>query len=143
GYPNPVSFSSNLVSLLDRGVVFGEAHVRGGGEMGKVWHDQGRMKAKTNTFLDFIACAEHLIARGVTSSDRLAIGGRSAGGLLIGAVVNMRPDLFRAAILWVPFVDVVNTMLDASLPLTVGEYEEWGNPNVAEEYALLASYCPY
>jgi oligopeptidase B len=143
GYPNPVVFSSNLVSLLDRGVVFAEAHVRGGGEMGKAWHDQGRMAKKRNTFDDFIACAEHLVRHGYTSKERLVIGGRSAGGLLIGAVVNMRPDLFRAAVLWVPFVDVVNTMLDATLPLTIGEYEEWGNPNSPEEYALLKSYCPY
>ena len=143
GYPNPVVFSSNLVSLLERGVVFGEAHIRGGGEMGKTWHDAGRMEHKTNTFTDFIAAAEHLIAHGYTSSRRLAIGGRSAGGLLIGATVNMRPDLFRAAILWVPFVDVVNTMLDATLPLTVGEYEEWGNPNDPVEYARLKAYCPY
>jgi oligopeptidase B len=143
GYPSPVVFSSNLVSLLDRGVVFAEAHVRGGGEMGKPWHDGGRMERKTNTFTDFIAAAEHLIAERYTSKERLAIGGRSAGGLLIGAVLNMRPDLFRAAALWVPFVDVVNTMLDASLPLTVGEYEEWGNPNDPVEYARLKSYCPY
>jgi oligopeptidase B len=143
GYPNPVVFSSNLVSLLDRGVVFAEAHVRGGGEMGKPWHDAGRMEKKTNTFTDFIAAAEHLVAERYTSTERLAIGGRSAGGLLVGAVLNMRPDLFRAAALWVPFVDVVNTMLDASLPLTVGEYEEWGNPNDPVEYARLKSYCPY
>jgi oligopeptidase B len=143
GYPNPVVFSSSLVSLLDRGVVFAEAHVRGGGEMGKPWHDAGRMDRKTNTFTDFISAAEHVITEGYTSSDGLVIGGRSAGGLLIGAVVNMRPDLFRAAVLWVPFVDVVNTMLDASLPLTVGEYEEWGDPNEREQYERLKAYCPY
>ncbi len=143
GYPNPVVFSSSIVSLLDRGVVFAEAHVRGGGEMGKTWHDAGRMERKTNTFTDFVEAAEHLIAERYTSPERLIIGGRSAGGLLIGAVVNMRPDLFRAAILWVPFVDVVNTMLDASLPLTVGEYEEWGDPNDLAQYRRLKAYCPY
>jgi oligopeptidase B len=139
---NP-SFSSNRVSLLDRGVVCAIAHVRGGGEMGKKWHDQGRMFAKKNTFTDFIAVAEHLVDEKWTSRDRLVIEGRSAGGLLVGAVVNMRPDLFKAAIARVPFVDVINTMLDATLPLTVGEFEEWGDPRVREQYEYMKSYSPY
>lgn len=143
GFPYPVSFSSNRLALLDRGVVFAMAHVRGGGEMGKAWHDQGRMKNKFNTFTDFIAAAELLMNEKVTSRDRVAIEGGSAGGLLIGGVLNLRPDLFKAAVLKVPFVDVINTMLDASLPLTVPEYEEWGNPNQKEHYDYLKTYCPY
>jgi oligopeptidase B len=139
---NP-GFSSNRVSLLDRGVVCAIAHVRGGGEMGKKWHDQGRMFAKKNTFTDFIAVAEHLIREKWTSKDRLAIEGGSAGGLLVGAVVNMRPDLFAAAIARVPFVDVINTMLDSTLPLTVGEFEEWGDPRDREQYEYMKSYSPY
>jgi oligopeptidase B len=139
---NP-SFSSNRVSLLDRGVICVIAHVRGGGEMGKKWHDQGRMFAKKNTFTDFIAVAEYLVDEKWTSRDRLVIEGRSAGGLLVGAVVNMRPDLFKAAIARVPFVDVINTMLDATLPLTVGEFEEWGDPRVREQYEYMKSYSPY
>ncbi|HWX25074.1 MAG TPA: prolyl oligopeptidase family serine peptidase, partial [Vicinamibacteria bacterium] len=143
GIPIPVSFSSNRVSLLDRGVIFAIAHVRGGGEMGKPWHDQGRMMSKRNTFTDFIACAEHLLSSGFADSGRLTIEGGSAGGLLMGAAVNMRPDLFRAVLSKVPFVDVVNTMMDPSLPLTVGEYEEWGDPRKKEEYDYMKSYCPY
>jgi oligopeptidase B len=143
GFPYPVNFSSNRLSLLNRGVVFAIAHIRGGGDMGKAWHDQGRMMAKKNTFTDFIAAAEHLVREGYTRSDRLVIEGGSAGGLLMGAVANMRPDLFKAVISKVPFVDVLNTMLDASLPLTVGEYEEWGNPNEREAYDYIKSYCPY
>src|SRR6185369_11631106 len=119
----PVNFNSNRLSLLDRGVTFVIAHIRGGGELGKPWHDAGRMRNKRNTFTDFIAAAENLIAQRYTSPDRLIIEGGSAGGLLMGAVANMRPDLFRIVISHVPFVDVLNTMLDASLPLTVGEYE--------------------
>ncbi len=138
-----VAFQSNRLCLLDRGVVFAIAHVRGGGELGKAWHDAGRMADKSNTFTDFIAAAEELIAGGWTSPGRLAIEGRSAGGLLVGAVVNRRPDLFHAAIATVPFVDVINTMLDASLPLTVGEYEEWGNPNEEEQYRWMRAYSPY
>ena len=129
--------------MLDRGVVCAIAHVRGGGEMGKKWHDQGRMFAKKNTFTDFIAVAEHLIREKWTSKDRLAIEGGSAGGLLVGAVVNMRPDLFAAAIARVPFVDVINTMLDSTLPLTVGEFEEWGDPRDREQYEYMKSYSPY
>jgi len=136
-------FSSHRISLLNRGFVYAVAHVRGGGEMGEQWREQGKFLQKKNTFLDFIACAEHLIALGYTSREKLVIHGRSAGGLLIGAVVNMRPDLFRAALADVPFVDVLNTMMDASLPLTVLEYEEWGNPNSLEYYRYIKSYAPY
>ena len=143
GFPLPVTFSSARLSLLDRGVVVALAHVRGGGEMGKVWHDDGRMMRKRNTFTDFIAVAEHLVAEGYTAPERLVIEGGSAGGLLMGAVANMRPDLFKAVVSQVPFVDVVNTMLDASLPLTVGEYEEWGNPQHEPEYDYIKTYCPY
>ena len=143
GISIPVSFNSNRLSLLDRGVIFAIAHIRGGGELGKPWHDAGRMHKKLNTFTDFIASAEHLIAANYTSPQKLIIEGGSAGGLLMGAVANMRPDLFRMVISHVPFVDVLNTMLDASLPLTVGEYEEWGNPQVEADYFYMKSYCPY
>jgi oligopeptidase B len=143
GISVPVNFSSNRLSLLDRGVTYAVAHIRGGGELGKPWHDAGRMKQKRNTFTDFNAAAEHLIAQRYTAAERLAIEGGSAGGLLMGAVANMRPDLFRIVISHVPFVDVLNTMLDASLPLTVGEYEEWGNPQIADDYFYMKSYCPY
>jgi oligopeptidase B len=143
GISVPVSFSSNRLSLLDRGVVYAVAHIRGGGELGKPWHDAGRMRQKRNTFTDFIAAAEHLVAEGYTSPQRLVIEGGSAGGLLMGAVTNMRPDLFRIVISHVPFVDVLNTMLDTSLPLTVGEYEEWGDPRIADDYQAMKAYCPY
>jgi oligopeptidase B len=143
GVSMPINFNSNRLSLLDRGVMFAIAHIRGGGELGKPWHDAGRMKLKQNTFTDFIASAKHLIAQRYTSSEKLAIQGGSAGGLLMGAVTNMRPDLFHAVISQVPFVDVLNTMLDASLPLTVGEYEEWGNPQIAVDYFAMKEYCPY
>jgi oligopeptidase B len=143
GVSVPVNFNSNRLSLLDRGVIYAVAHIRGGGELGKPWHDAGRMKQKRNTFTDFIAAAEHLIEKRYTSPQRLVIEGGSAGGLLMGTVTNMRPDLFRMVISHVPFVDVLNTMLDASLPLTVGEYEEWGNPQIAEDYFCMKTYCPY
>jgi oligopeptidase B len=143
GYPNDVYFSSNYVSLLDRGLIVATAHVRGGGELGKPWHDGGRMMTKMNTFTDFISVAEDLIEEGYTSADRLVITGGSAGGLLMGAVTNMRPDLFRAVVNYVPFVDVMNTMLDASLPLTTGEYLEWGNPNEKAAYDYMVAYSPY
>jgi oligopeptidase B len=143
GAPSDAAFSSNRVSLLDRGVVYAVGHIRGGGDLGKAWHDQGRMMSKKNTFTDFIACAEALVADRYTSKDRLVIEGGSAGGLLMGAVTNMRPDLFHAVIARVPFVDVINTMLDESLPLTVGEFEEWGNPKIPEQYAYMKSYSPY
>lgn len=143
GYPYPTAFSHSRVSLLDRGFVYAIAHIRGGGELGKRWHDQGRMASKENTFTDFISVAEHLVAKGYTSTDKLAIIGGSAGGLLMGAVANLRPDLFGVVVSLVPFVDVLNTMLDDSLPLTVGEYEEWGNPNERDAYFRIKSYCPY
>jgi oligopeptidase B len=136
-------FSSNVFSLVDRGVVYAVAFIRGGGELGKKWHDDGRMLKKKNTFTDFIAAAEHLIATKYTNKDRLAVNGGSAGGLLMGAVTNMRPDLFEVVVSHVPFVDVIHTMLDESLPLTVGEFEEWGNPKVAEQYRYMLSYSPY
>jgi oligopeptidase B len=143
GFAYDVHFSSARLSLLDRGVIVATAHVRGGGELGKRWHDQGRMLAKKNTFTDFIAAAEHLIARGYTDSSRLVIEGGSAGGLLMGAVANLRPDLFKAVVADVPFVDVINTMLDPTLPLTTGEYEEWGDPRQREYYDYMLSYSPY
>ena len=136
-------FNSNIFSMVDRGVVTAVAHIRGGGEMGKGWHDAGKMMNKKTTFTDFIACAEDLVKRGYGSKDRLVIEGRSAGGLLMGAVLNMRPDLFKAAIVGVPFVDVINTMLDESLPLTVGEFEEWGNPKEKAAYDYMVTYSPY
>ena len=137
------TFSIPRLSLLDRGVVFALAHIRGGGDLGEEWREDGRMMKKKNTFTDFIACAEHLIREKFTCREKLAIEGGSAGGLLIGAVLNMRPDLFAVAHLAVPFVDVVNTMLDESLPLTVGEFLEWGNPKKKEDYEYIKSYCPY
>lgn len=143
GISNDVDFSSNRLSLLDRGVIYAIAHIRGGGDLGKEWHDQGKMMVKKNTFTDFIAAAEHLVKEKYTASDRLIITGGSAGGLLMGAVTNMRPDLFKAVVSYVPFVDVMNTMLDASLPLTVGEYLEWGNPNEKAAYDYMRSYSPY
>jgi oligopeptidase B len=143
GISNDVDFSSNRISLLDRGVIYAIAHIRGGGELGKEWHDQGKMMVKQNTFTDFIACAEYLVNERYTSTDRLVITGGSAGGLLMGAVTNMRPDLFKAVVTYVPFVDVMNTMLDESLPLTVGEYLEWGNPNEKPAYDYMRSYSPY
>ena len=143
GMPYPVAFSSNRLSLLERGVAVAVAHVRGGGELGKRWHDEGRLLKKRNTFSDFIACTEFLVREGYTAHERLLIEGGSAGGLLIGAVLNMREDLCTAAVLRVPFVDVINTMFDASLPLTVGEFEEWGNPRLREHYEYMKAYCPY
>jgi oligopeptidase B len=143
GFPNDVSFSSDRLSLLDRGAIYGIAHSRGGGELGKEWHDQGKLMSKKNTFTDFIACAEYLVKEKYTSPDRLVITGGSAGGLLMGAVTNMRPDLFRVVVSYVPFVDVINTMLDASLPLTAQEYLEWGNPNEKQCYDYMRSYSPY
>jgi oligopeptidase B len=141
--PFPVTFSSNRISLLDRGVIVAIAHVRGGGELGKRWHDAGRMAHKKNSFGDFVAVAEALVREQVTVPRKLAIEGGSAGGLLVTAALNRRPDLFGAVVAQVPFVDVINTMLDPSLPLTVGEYEEWGNPEIPEQYRWLREYCPY
>jgi oligopeptidase B len=143
GITTDPSFIAPLVSLLDRGVVYAVAHIRGSGDLGKPWHDAGRMLNKRNTFTDFIAVAETLIAKRYTSRQRLAIEGRSAGGLLVGAVVTMRPDLFKVALPGVAFVDVINSMLDESLPLTVGEFEEWGNPKKKEELAYMLTYSPY
>jgi oligopeptidase B len=143
GYPLPVGFSATRLSLLDRGVVMAYAHIRGGGEMGDRWHDAGKMSFKMNTFTDFVAAAEQLVARGYGNPNKVAIEGGSAGGLLMGAVVNLRPEFFRVVLSHVPFVDVMNTMLDASLPLTVAEYEEWGNPNEPEAFARMLSYSPY
>jgi oligopeptidase B len=143
GYPNDVYFSSNRLSLLDRGVIYAVAHIRGGGDLGKAWHDAGRMLNKMNTFTDFIAVAETLIRERYTASDRLALSGGSAGGLLMGAVANMRPDLCKVVLTHVPFVDVLSTMLDASLPLTVGEYEEWGDPHIKQYYQYMRQYSPY
>jgi oligopeptidase B len=139
----PPTFSSTRLSLLDRGVVFVIGHIRGGGEMGEEWRQAGRMMNKMNTFTDFIACAEALVNMKYTSKDRLVIQGGSAGGLLVGAVSNMRPDLFKAVISQVPFVDVLNTMLDASLPLTTSEYIEWGNPNDKPAFEYMKTYSPY
>jgi len=143
GYSLPLGFSGNRLSLLDRGVVMAYAHIRGGGDLGKPWHDDGKMLVKRNTFTDFVSCVEHLTAAGYGDPARVAIEGGSAGGLLMGAVVNLRPDLFHAVISHVPFVDVMNTMLDATLPLTVPEYEEWGNPNEEEYFKYMLSYSPY
>lgn len=143
GINSEPGFSSDRLSLLDRGFVYAVASIRGGSEMGKYWHDDGRMLNKRNTFTDFIAAAQHLVDQKYTRSDKLGILGGSAGGLLMGAVANMRPDLFGAVIAKVPFVDVVNTMLDKSLPLTVGEFEEWGNPEEAKYYGYIRSYSPY
>jgi oligopeptidase B len=137
------TFSSNRLSLLDRGVIYALAYIRGGGELGEEWREQGRMMQKLNTFHDFIDCAEYLVKNKYTSSDRLVIQGGSAGGLLVGAVVNMRPDLFKAVVAQVPFVDVMNSMLDASLPLTTSEWIEWGNPNNKSEFDYMVQYSPY
>jgi len=137
-------FSSLRLSLLERGVVYAVAHIRGGGELGRPWYDDGKLLHKTNTFTDFVACAEHLFASGYTTPDRLAIRGASAGGLLIGAVLNLRPDLCRAAVAEVPFVDCLSTICDPTLPLTITEWEEWGNPlDDASVYAYMRSYSPY
>jgi oligopeptidase B len=138
------SFSSLRLSLLDRGFAFAIAHIRGGGEMGRHWYTDGKYLKKKNTFTDFVACAKHLVTEGRTTSAQLAIRGGSAGGLLMGAVVNMAPDLFGAVVAQVPFVDALNTILDPSLPLTVIEWEEWGNPVASKEfYDYMKSYAPY
>ena len=143
GASYPASFSSTRLSLLNRGVAIAIAHIRGGGEMGRKWYENGKFLHKKNTFTDFIACAEHLIAQKWTSSARLAISGGSAGGLLMGAVINMHPELFKVVLAAVPFVDVVTTILDTSLPLSAMEWEEWGNPNDKTYYDYMKSYSPY
>ena len=143
GYTMEPTFSSQRISLLDRDVVYAIAHVRGGQEMGRAWYEAGKMRQKLNTFHDFIDCAEWLIAERYTSRATLVAHGASAGGLLMGAVTNLRPDLFYAVVADVPFVDVINTMLDASIPLTAQEWEQWGNPNDAGDYAYMRGYSPY
>jgi oligopeptidase B len=143
GYSIDPEFLSYRISLLDRGYICAFAHIRGGSELGRKWYEEGKLLHKKNTFTDFIACAEHLIAKKYTSSNKLCAMGGSAGGLLMGAITNIRPDLFKAVIARVPFVDVINTMFDPSIPLTVIEYEEWGNPNEIEFYNYMRSYSPY
>jgi oligopeptidase B len=143
GFSTEPRFQSQRISLLQRGFVLALAHVRGGSELGRAWYEAGKLLHKRNSFTDFIACAELLIAEGYTRPQRLAIGGRSAGGLLMGAVTNLRPDLFAAVLAAVPFVDVINTMLDPSIPLTAMEYEEWGHPDDPQQYAYMRSYSPY
>lgn len=143
GIPSEARFSSIRLSLLDRGFIYAIAHVRGGGELGRQWYEDGKLLRKRNTFTDFIACAEMLIAEKYTSAEKLVINGGSAGGLLMGAVVNMRPELFEVVVAEVPFVDLINTMLDRSIPLTVIEWEEWGNPHLEKYYNYMKSYSPY
>lgn len=143
GYSSEAYFSTSIYSLIERGFVYAVAQIRGGSEMGEQWYEDGKFLKKKNTFTDFIACAENLIKQKYTSSDKLAIMGGSAGGLLMGAVINMRPDLFHSVVAAVPFIDVVTTMLDDSLPLTTGEYEEWGNPHEEKYYDYMLSYSPY
>jgi len=137
------NFSTNRLSLVDRGMIYAIAHIRGGSELGEKWRQEGRMFKKMNTFNDFVDSAKWLIANKYTSSDRLVIQGGSAGGLLMGAVVNQSPETFKAAIVQVPFVDVMNTMLDETLPLTTGEWIEWGNPNEKKAWDYMIQYSPY
>jgi oligopeptidase B len=137
------SFSASRVSLIDRGFIYAIAHIRGGEELGRQWYENGKLLNKKNTFTDFIDCAEYLVAEDYTNPDKLFAAGGSAGGLLMGAIVNMRPDLFEGVVTRVPFVDVVTTMLDESIPLTTSEYDEWGNPNDKEYYEYMLSYSPY
>ncbi len=143
GLTTEPTFNSNVLSLVDRGMIYAIAHVRGGQEMGRQWYDEGKMMKKMNTFTDFIDVAEYLVKSGYTKPDRLVVNGGSAGGLLMGAVANMRPDLFKAIVADVPFVDVINTMLDASLPLTAQEWEQWGNPQDPDAFAYMRQYSPY
>jgi len=143
GASSDPSFRVSRLPLLDRGIIYAIAHARGGSERGRRWYEQGRVLEKMNTFTDTIACAEHLVAKGYTSPDRMAIRGQSAGGLVVGAVLNLRPDLFRAAVALVPFVDVVNTMMDPTIPLTVVEYEEWGDPRITAQFDAMLAWSPY
>jgi oligopeptidase B len=143
GISSEATFSSSRLSLLDRGFIFAITHIRGGQEMGRKWYDDGKLLKKKNTFTDFIDCSEFLIKEKYTSKEKLVAMGGSAGGLLMGAVVNMRPDLYKAVVAHVPFVDVITTMLDESIPLTTGEYDEWGNPTTKEYYDYMLSYSPY
>ncbi len=138
-----MDFDPVRVSLLDRGVVYAIAHIRGGSDLGRTWYDDGKMLKKMNTFTDFVACADFLVKEKYCSRDKLAIEGGSAGGLLIAVTLNLRPDLCKAAVLKVPFVDAITTMLDESIPLTVQEFQQWGNPKVKAEYDYLKKYCPY
>ncbi len=143
GSTQEAGFNSGVLSLVDRGFGYAIAHTRGGQEMGRAWYDEGKMMKKKNTFNDYIDVAQYLVDNRYTSPDRLIANGGSAGGLLMGVITNMRPDLFRAVVADVPFVDVINTMRDASIPLTAQEWEQWGNPNKAEHYAYMKSYSPY
>jgi oligopeptidase B len=136
-------FRSNVISLVDRGFVFAIAHIRGGSEMGREWYEQGRLKNKMNTFTDFIECARHLIGEKYTSAKHLYAMGGSAGGLLMGAVINLKPEIFNGVVAAVPFVDVLTTMLDESIPLTTSEYREWGDPRIKEDYFCMKAYSPY
>jgi oligopeptidase B len=137
------TFNANRISLIDRGFIWAIAHIRGGEEMGRKWYDDGKLLKKMNTFTDFNDCAEHLIAQNYTSSEKLFALGGSAGGLLMGAIINLQPELYQGVIAAVPFVDVVTTMLDEDIPLTTSEYDEWGNPNDKEYYEYMLSYSPY
>ena len=143
GFTTEAGFNSSVLSLVDRGFAYAIAHIRGGQEMGRQWYDQGKMMNKKNTFNDYVDVAQYLVTNRYTSTDRLVANGGSAGGLLMGAVVNMRPDLFRAVVAQVPFVDVINTMMDASLPLTAQEWQQWGDPHNAQQFAYMRSYSPY
>ena len=143
GISSDANFSASVYSLIDRGFVFGIAQIRGGSDLGEQWYEDGKLLKKKNTFTDFIACSEKLINDRYTAPDKLAAMGGSAGGLLMGAVANMRPDLYQTIVALVPFVDVINTMLDESLPLTTGEYEEWGNPNDETYFNYMLTYSPY
>ena len=143
GSTTEATFNSSVLSLVDRGFGYAIAHIRGGQEMGRAWYDQGKMMNKKNTFNDFVDVGQYLVDNKFTSKDRLIANGGSAGGLLMGAVVNMRPDLFKAVVADVPFVDVINTMMDASIPLTAQEWQQWGDPHDATQYAYMRSYSPY
>jgi oligopeptidase B len=143
GSTTEASFNSSVLSLVDRGFAYAIAHIRGGQEMGRAWYDEGKMMKKKNTFNDFVDVAQYLVDNKYTSKDKLVANGGSAGGLLMGAITNMRPDLFKAVVADVPFVDVINTMMDASIPLTAQEWQQWGDPHIAEQYAYMKTYSPY
>ncbi|HMG01009.1 MAG TPA: prolyl oligopeptidase family serine peptidase, partial [Gemmatimonadaceae bacterium] len=143
GSTTEATFNSSVLSLVDRGFGYAIAHIRGGQEMGRQWYDDGKMMKKKNTFNDFVDVGQYLVDNKFTSKDRLIANGGSAGGLLMGAVVNMRPDLFKAVVADVPFVDVINTMMDASIPLTAQEWQQWGDPHIADQYAYMKTYSPY
>jgi oligopeptidase B len=143
GATTEAGFNSAVLSLVDRGFAYAIAHIRGGQEMGRAWYDEGKMMKKKNTFFDFIDVAQYLVDNKYTNKDKLIANGGSAGGLLMGAITNMRPDLFHAVVADVPFVDVINTMMDASIPLTAQEWQQWGDPHIADQYAYMRSYSPY